>query len=221
MIRVGNSHGAPGRLVRERRRFTPATLVRVGALVVLLAIAVPRPTLAHDGFTGIIVDPPRINPGGVVVIRGDQVATDDEVRIVLIGATGQTELAAAVTDGEGHFTVGPTIPPETPVGTYAIEVTGLSGVRMTAGLQVDGSPVFDGENGAPAGRDEGLPGVPSVPAPGSVPAGATPDRRATAPASDVDVVPFVALAGAIGGFALFVRWSRRPPPAAAGSTDLP
>ena len=104
-------------------------------------------------------------------------------------------------------------------GTYAIEVNSASGVRMTDWVQVDGAPIYDGQQGGPAGRDEGLPTLPPnlrQAAPGA-PAAATPGD----PASDVDLVPLAALLAAIAGFALFFRWTRRPPARRAESADLP
>ena len=187
-------------------------------LLGLVTVGLPAAAAAHDGFTGITVDPPRVNPGGVVVIGGHQVATDDQVRVELVGPSGRTELATAVTDGEGHFTVGGAIPPETAVGRYAIEVTGLSGVHMSVDLLVEGTPIYDAQNGAPPGRDEGLPARASVERQISD-QGAS--QTLAAPAADVDPVPPAALALAVGGFVLFMRWSRRPTRPRIGSTDLP
>ena len=220
-------HGAPGRTVREHRRVTPMTLARVAVASALMILASSGIGLGHDGFTGITLEPPRVNPGGVVVITGHQIATDESVEIVLAAPTGRTQLATAVTDGLGHFIVGPTIPAETPSGTYVIEVGGQAGVYMSIDLVVEGSPIFDGQNGAPAGQDEGLPGASSVSTTGSVAAGPQGDPGVTAATSEIDLVPIVALALAVGALAFLVWRTRRPPstPAAptsrTGSVDLP
>ena len=165
-----------------------------------------------------MVEPGRVNPGGVVVVRGDNVATDDPVRIDLVAGGRGSELATAITDGEGHFTVGAAIPPDTAVGRYTIEVTGLSGVRMSVDLLMEGAPIYDGQNGAPPGRDEGLPTMPSVERRSRTRCAGLPDA---APAPEFDLVPLAALGLAVGGFLLFMRWSRRPARPTIGSTDLP
>ena len=129
-------------------------------------------------------------------------------------------LAATATDGEGHFTIGATLPTDLASGTYAIEVNGASGVRMTDWVQVDGAPIYGGQGGGPVGRDEGLPTLPPnlrQAAPGTV----TASGNAGDPAAEMDLVPLFALLAAVGGFALFVRWTRRPPGRRAESADLP
>jgi hypothetical protein len=195
-------------------------LLRSPAFVVLLAFGMPGSVAGHDGITGVFVEPDFVSPGGVIVVYGDNVSTDDPIQVDLIVGVSRIALAATATDGEGHFTIGATLPTDLVAGTYAIEVNGDSGVHMTDWVQVDGAPIFDGQQGGPAGRDEGLPTLPaSVGKPGrGAPAASTPQGK---PASDVDIAPMAALLAAIGALALFVRWTRRPPGRQAESADLP
>ena len=189
------------------------------ALLTLVVAGRPASVAGHDGITGVFVEPDLANPGGVIVVWGDNVSTDDPIQIDLIAGFTRIALATTATDGEGHFTIGATLPVDLAAGTYAIEVNSASGVRMTDWVQVDGAPIYDGQQGGPAGRDEGLPTLPPnlrQAAPGAPPA-VTPGD----PASDGDLVPLAALLAAIGGFALFVRWTRRPPARRAESADLP
>ena len=65
----------------------------------------------------MFVEPTAVNPGGVIVVRGDNVSTDDPVRVELVAGVTRIELATAVTDGEGHFTVGGAFPPDLAAGT--------------------------------------------------------------------------------------------------------
>ena len=208
--RVHDRAGAP-RLMAAGRR------LRSAGLFVLLAIAMPAAAAGHDGITGVFVEPDLVPPGGVIVVNGDNVSTDDPIQVDLIVGATRIALAATATDGEGHFTIGATLPTDLVAGTYAIEVNGASGVHMTDWVQVDGSPIFDGQQGAPAGRDEGLPTLP--PNVRQVPPDAA--ARPADPASGMDVVPLAALLAAIGGFVLFMRWTRRPPGRRAESADLP
>lgn len=189
-------------------------------VVGLVAVGLPASATGHDGITGVFVEPDRVDPGGVVVVRGDNVSTDDPVRVVLVAGVTRVALGTTVTDGEGHFTVGATVPTDLAAGIYAIEVSSASGVQMTAFVQVDGAPIFDGQNGAPPGRDEGLPGLPAAMDQAAPGAAGTAGPRAE-PASDIDLVPLAALLAAIGGLALFVRWTRRPATRRAETAKLP
>jgi len=189
------------------------------AFLALLGPGMPGSVSAHDGITGVFVEPDLVNPGGVIVVYGDNVSTDDPIEVDLIAGATRVALATTATDGEGHFTIGATLPTDLVAGTYAIEVNGASGVHMTDWLQVDGAPIFDGQQGGPAGRDEGLPTLP--PSVRQTAAGAPVTMSSTGePASDLDIAPLAALVAAIAGFAVFVRWTRRPPGRRAESADL-
>jgi hypothetical protein len=215
-IRVPRVHDRAGAL----RLTTAGRRLRSTALLVLLSAGIPGSAAGHDGITGVFVEPDLVNPGGVIVVRGDNVSTDDPVWVDLVVGTNRLALAATATDGEGHFTIGATVPTDLVSGTYAIEVNSASGIRMTDWLQVDGAPIFDGRQGGPAGRDEGLPTLPANvrQAPPEPDAAAAPPSD---PASGMDLVPLAALLVAVGGFALFMRWTRRPPGRRAESADLP
>jgi len=207
--RVIDRAGA-ARLMAAGRRLLSAVVF------VLIVGGVPGTAAGHDGITGVFVEPDLVNPGGVIVVRGDNVSTDDPIRVELVAGVTRIELATAVTDGEGHFTVGASLPADLAAGRYAIEVNGASGVRMTDFVQVEGAAIFDGQQGAPVGRDEGLPTLPPDVREAAGAPGPTSD-----PASDTDLIPLAALIVAIGLLALFMRWTRRPPTSRAESADLP
>jgi hypothetical protein len=200
------------------RQIAAGRLLLSAVVLTLVALGMPAEAASHDGIVGVFVEPDHASPGGAIAVRGDNVSTDDPVRVDLIAGDTRVTLGTAITDGEGHFTVGAILPTDLAVGTYAIEVNGASGVQMTAFVQVEGSPIFDSQNGAPPGRDEGLPARPAATGPAALAGAASPPTES---ASDIDLVPLAALLAAIGGFALFARWTRRPPVSRAESPDLP
>lgn len=188
------------------RRLGPRSIAAVATLAFLLA-ALPGAASAHDGIARLILEPDRVNPGGVVVIRGEDLGADDIMQIALIGSAGRTELTTVTSDGQGHFTVAIEVSRDAPPGVYAIEATGQA--TLTVPLFVEGAPVSNGD-GAPPGQDEGLPAV--IPSfafgASSVPIASVQQR--TRPAdSTVDLVPFVALFGAIAALGLLVWRTRR------------
>jgi hypothetical protein len=194
--------------------------LRSAVLLAIVAIGLPGSAAAHDGIVGVFVEPDVASPGGAIVVYGDNVSTDDPIQVDLIVGASRIPLAATMTDGEGHFTIGATLPTDLLAGTYAIEVSGASGVHMTDWLQVDGSAIFDGQQGGPVGRDEGLPTLPPN-VRQAAPGAPTTNATGGGPGSDLDLVPLFALLAAIGGLVLFARWTRKPPARRADSADLP
>jgi hypothetical protein len=206
-----------------RRTLTAAA--SAAAVSLLLAAS---STVAHEGGARLILEPSQANPGGVVLVRGDDLALDEAMRVSLVGDAGEADLGAVTTDGQGHFTLAVELPTDAPVGTYAIQAVSASGLTVRSLVKLEGSPIIDQE-GAPPGQDEGFPAPgaigsgASVTAQGEDPvASAAPASSGLRPLSDpsgtsagIDLVPFVALAGAIGALGLLVWRTRRPPATAA------
>jgi hypothetical protein len=192
----------------------------------LALAALPGAAIAHEGSARLILEPDRVAPGGVVTIRGEDLGADDEMGIALLGPSAGAELATIATDGQGHFTLSIQVPGDAPAGAYAVRAVAATGYDLAAVLLVEGAPIIDGA-GAPPGQDEGLPAIAPV---ASGPSGAAPAAPATSrpvvvsgdgPAtSEVDVVPLVALAGAIAALAFLVWRTGRRPARPASSADL-
>jgi len=205
------------------RRLTVAFVI-VGVLSVAPAVA-----SGHEGSARLILEPDHVNPGGVVVVRGEDLGADSELSIALVGTAGRAALTAVTSDGEGHFSVPILIPADAPVGVYAIEAATDAGAGLNAVLFIEGAPIAAGEGGPP-GRDEPLLVV--LPAdwqrslaspiaslrPLVVPP-AAPSPPATA--DSMDLVPVVALAGAIAALAVLGWRTRRPRAGPVDSAELP
>jgi hypothetical protein len=220
--------GATTRRPFGTSRRTPAAAILAAAASFLIGVATAS---GHEGGPRLILDPSQVNPGGVVLVRGEDLGLDEPMQLSLVGETGRVDLAAVSTDGEGHFTVAVEIPQDISTGTYAIETSLASGGQIRSLVRVDGVAVQPEQGGAPPGQDEGFPApgaiatTPPVAAPGASAVSAVPDgstlRPLPDPASAFDPVPFVALAGAIGALGLLVWRTRRPPTVTTGSADSP
>ena len=154
VLAVGNEPGSSHRNARSRRAFRATRL----AVIAIALAALPGAAIAHEGSARLILDPDRINPGGVVTIRGEDLGADDEMRVALVGTTARADLATISTDGQGHFTLSIQVPGDAPVGVYAVEAASAMGYNLTAVLFVEGAPLIEGD-GAPPGQDEGLPAI--------------------------------------------------------------
>jgi hypothetical protein len=215
-----------------RSRTTLAAAVLAAAALFLLGASTVG---GHEGGPRLILEPSQLNPGGVVLIRGEDLGLDEPMQVSLVGDAGQAGLAAVVTDGQGHFTVAVTLPADVPVGTYAVQAVTASGSTVKSLVKLAGAPIIE-QGGAPPGQDEGFPALPAASgaqvaasaAPVAAPAvpiassGAAlrPLADPTGSGSDIDLVPFVALAGAIAGLGLLVARTRRSATAPAGRGEL-
>ena len=111
--------------VLARRK--PAAAGLAAAALFLFAVST---TAAHEGGPRLLLEPNRINPGGVVLVRGEDLGLDEPLQLSLVGEVGRVELAAVTTDGEGHFTVAVEVPADVSAGTYAFETTLSSGAPI-------------------------------------------------------------------------------------------
>ena len=219
------------------RRLT-RSLTAAAILAAAVSFVLPTsPVGAHDGGPRLILEPNEVNPGGVVLIRGEDLGLDEAMQVSLVGDAGRADLAAVTTDGQGHFTVAVEIPPDVPVGTYAIQSATSTGAIIRSLVRVDGAPIVE-QGGAPPGQDEGFPApqpgtagspaaAPVVPEASSKPvtaaggSGLRPLSDPTGTSGSIDIVPFVALGGALAALAFLVLRTRRRPVARTGSADLP
>jgi hypothetical protein len=214
------------------KRGRPAGFLGAGGAVaaVLLLLLAPA-TLGHEGGPRLILEPPDVNPGGVVVVRGEDLPLDETMQVALVGGTGRADIGSVTSDGEGHFTLAVTVPADVPVGEYAVEAVGASGAPIRGVLRLVGSPILE-VDGAPPGQDEGLPALrpmasgATVAAPVSpaAPVASPPAPTTTAtgltPMSEQDLVPIAALGLAVAGLVLLVWRNRGSPATPAGSADM-
>ena len=204
---------------------TPAAAVLAAAALLLLGAST---VTGHEGGPRLILEPSQVSPGAVVLVRGEDLGLDELMQVSLVGDVGSASLAGVTTDGVGHFTVAVQIPADVPLGTYAIQAVTESGSTVKSLVKVDGVPIVE-QGGAPPGQDEGFPAQPvaseppvAAPAAPVASSGATlrPLSDPTGSGSDIDLVPFAALAGAIAGLGLLVVRTRRSTAVPAGRGEL-
>lgn len=118
-------------------------------------MAGPVAVVGHEGPPRILVEPATVNPGGTVVVRGEDLSAEATIALAIIGANARVELETETTDGEGHFTRALVIPYDIAEGRYAIEGTSPAGDVYRVEVLVSGAPILPREGGS--GRDEDDP----------------------------------------------------------------
>ena len=136
---------------------------------------------AHATQPRVEISVERLNPGGVVDLRGVAFEMDITVTLTLLGPTIEIPLGEVVASGEGEFLQTIVLPTDLAEGTYYIRATTSHHYVISPPLTVWGIAYEEG--GGQSGRDEGdsllapmptfAPGAPGATA-AFVPALATP-----------------------------------------------
>jgi len=140
----------------------------------ILAFAFVSPTSAHGGHPRLEINIERINPGGVLDIRGVEFDYEQSVSLYLERKGIVVQLGEVVTDVDGIFVHSVVLPVDLPEGVYNVRAVTSHHDVLSPALTVQGSPILE-EGGGQGERDEddGLlapmptfaPGVSSTPLP--------------------------------------------------------
>jgi len=139
--------GPTARLSIVRSAFTGSWLA-----LLLFAVAGWSVGLGHEGGPRLILEPERVNPGGVLTIRVEDLPPERPVDLSIAGSAGSVPLASVVVDPEGHATVFVEVPIDLPIGSYMVNADAEDVVVAGASVTVEGAPVAEG--GEPGEKDE-------------------------------------------------------------------
>ena len=106
------------------------------ALSALALSALAPPALAHGGEAGVEVIPSRVAAGDAVRIVGDDFEAGDVIRLALLTGEGDMPLGEAMTDANGHFTLGVDLPTNLDVRPYEVRATDSFGDTASGFLSV-------------------------------------------------------------------------------------
>lgn len=98
------------------RKTTFASLLYI--FLFLFALLFAQPALAHGGEPRLEISLERINPGGVIEVRGVDFDYDETVELSLMRSEIQILLLEVTADAEGIFTQVITLPSDLPAGEY-------------------------------------------------------------------------------------------------------
>ena len=144
--------------------------IAIGFLLFILALGVTRPAYAHGGQPRLEINTDRINPGGVVDVRGVEFGYDDLVMLALIGSVAEIALGEITANAEGEFKQIVALPSDLAEGTYYFRATTIHHWVISPPLTIWGTAPSMSEGGQ--GRrdeDDGLLAPMPTFAPGVVP----------------------------------------------------
>ncbi len=97
---------------------------------------------AHDDLVRIEVSPERLNPGGVLELRGVGFEPEATIQLSLVGAAGVTNLGELSSDAQGEFTQISSIPVDLPEGIYHVRAKSSEHEVISPAITIQGSAVI-------------------------------------------------------------------------------
>lgn len=150
------------------RSIVSATITLALSLVIVPAAS------AHSGQPRLEISVERMNPGGVVDVRGVEFDYEQTVTLYLERKGIAVQVGEVVTDLQGIFLHIVVLPVDLPEGVYNIRAVTSHHDVLSPALTVQGSPILE-EEGGQGERDEAdnllapmptyAPGVSSTPLP--------------------------------------------------------
>src|SRR5215216_3824804 len=139
---------------------------------------------AHGGQPRLEINVERLNPGGVVDVRGVEFAYDDLVMLALVGSEAEIALGEITANAEGEFKQIVVLPSDLVEGTYYFRATTIHHWVISPPLTIQGSLILsEGGGQGPRDQDDGLLAPMPTFAPGVVPDDAI-SKGQTQPASE-------------------------------------
>jgi hypothetical protein len=120
----------------------------VSVFVSLFALFYALPALAHGGEPRLEISVERINPGGLVEVRGVDFDYDEPVVLSLMRSEIQIPLIEVTADGEGVFTQIIVLPADLPAGEYNFRAKSDHHTILSPTITVWGAAVQDQEDNA-------------------------------------------------------------------------
>ena len=139
------------------------------ALCLLIALLVTTPALADGGDPRLEISVERLNPGGVVDVRGVDFEFEELVSLALIGPGVELSLGEITTNVEGQFIHIVVIPSDLPEGTYYFRGTTSRRWVISPPLTVWGTAIAEDGGQGPRDEDDSLLAPMPTFAPGVVP----------------------------------------------------
>jgi hypothetical protein len=156
------------------RKISLKTLLCI--FVFFFAFASVRTAFAHGGDPRLEISVERINPGGVVEVRGVEFDYDEPVALALMRSEIQIPLTQVTADGEGVFTQIIVLPADLPAGEYKLRARSEHHLVTSPAITVWGAAVENQESSSVQDQsDLALGPVPTIAA---VPATPVPQNTA-------------------------------------------
>lgn len=156
----------------------------VFALITIFCLFSVSPGSAHGRTPRLEISAERMNPGGVLDIRGVEFDYEEVVTLYLERQGIVVQLGQIVADLEGIFIHTIVLPPDLPAGTYSIRGVTEHHDVLSPFLTVQGPAISEGGGQGERDEDDGLLAPMPTHAPAVVPGGEGQPTSVTVPFSE-------------------------------------
>lgn len=140
-----------------------------GLLTLLISFFVIPAVFAHGDEPRLEISVERVNPGGVVEVRGVDFEMEEIITLELVGPDVRISFGDFISDVEGVFSQIITLPADLKEGDYTFRTTTDDHVIESASLFVWGMPIMADEEDGQREEDDALLAPMPTFAPGVVP----------------------------------------------------
>jgi len=139
-------------------------------IIFIIALCFVHPVFAHGGEPRLEISLEKLNPGGVIDLRGVDFESEELISLALIGSGVEIQLDEITADSDGIFLQIITLPADLPEGTYHFRAVTDDHEILSPEILIQGSAIMhEADEGQ---RDEGEPLLAPMPTlvPGVAPA---------------------------------------------------
>ena len=138
-------------------------------IVILFSLFIVPVASAHNTQPRLEINQERLNPGGIVDVRGVSFGMEEAVTLTLIGSSAEIPLGEMLSNAEGEFLHIAVLPVDLAEGTYYFRGVTSHHFVLSPPLTVWGTAIVEGGGQGERDEDDGL----LAPMPTLAPAAAT------------------------------------------------
>lgn len=112
-------------------------------IILLITLCFVRPVLAHGGEPRLEISLEKLNPGGVIDLRGVDFESEELISLVLIGSGVEIQFDEITADSEGIFLQIITLPADLPEGTYYFRAVTDDHEILSPEILIQGSAIIN------------------------------------------------------------------------------
>ncbi len=150
-------------------------------IVILFSLFIVPVAAAHNTQPRLEINVERLNPGGIVDVRGVSFGMEESVTLTLISSSAEIPIGEMLSDAEGEFLHIAVLPVDLAEGTYYFRGVTSHHFVLSPPLTVWGTAIVEGGGQGLRDDDDGL----LAPMPTLAPVAAT----APVPSAPVDATP--------------------------------